>query len=79
MQKMCGKFRKIVGKFWNKFPEIPKYSKKILKISEKFPQLSKGQKMQKIQQEIRKILKILTIPDYLPRAYLTSVNILEQT
>jgi hypothetical protein len=46
MQKMRGKFRKIVGKIWNKFPEISKYSKKIPKDIRKFPQLSKGQKMQ---------------------------------
>jgi hypothetical protein len=26
-----------VGKFWNKFPEIPKYSKKILKNIRKIP------------------------------------------
>jgi len=31
--------RKCVGKFWNKFPEIPEYSKKILKIIKKFPHL----------------------------------------
>jgi len=32
--KKCGKFQKIVGKkLWNKFPEIPKYSKNIWNFS----------------------------------------------
>ena len=36
-KKMRGKIQKIVGNFWNKFPEIPKYSEKIVKNIRKIP------------------------------------------
>ena len=38
---MRGKFWKIVGNFWNKFPEIPKHSEKILKNIKKIPTVVK--------------------------------------
>ena len=49
MQKMRGKFWKIVGIFQNKIPKIPEYSKKIQKNIKKIPTLISRAENAKIQ------------------------------
>jgi len=83
MRKMRGKFRKIVGKFWNKCSEIPKNTEKIIKNIRKFPTAVKKAENAKNPIKIRKYQKIFKIPNHLPRsltiAYLTSPDIPDLT
>jgi len=76
MRKMHGKFRKIVGKFWNKCSEIPKNTEKIIKNIRKIPTAVKKAENAKNQ----KIPKNIQNP-YSPSqiAYLTSPDIPDLT